>query len=343
MFFYSPRKYGKTSLITKVLGLLQAEGLFTIYLDLYQVPSKKVWLELYAKAISKGVAGRIEGIKRFIKEYLPGFIPKIIIKGEDSPDIEFEYVSSRKGIERYLMDVYDLPQKVAEKKGRKGVVVMDEFQEIRNLDGEEMEKQIRSIIQHHDKISYVFVGSKKGMLLDIFTNRKKPLYNIGKMLTLKKIPAENMAEFIRNRFNHTQHSITEEVIEEILSLTENHPYFTQMLCHEIWDLLFPGQDVQSKDIKEAINQILSNQSELYFIIWDSLSPHQKNLLFALTKTRSSRIYSADFINNHSLGSTSMIQKSIRALLNKEVIEKNEGIYEIQDVFFRQWLQTRMLP
>lgn len=340
IFFYSPRKYGKTSLMTKTLELLKKKNFITIYLDFFLISSSKTFLELYAKAISKGVSTKFEEVKKFVTEYLSGFIPKIVIKGEDMPDIEFDYVSSRSNMEKSLLELYDIPQIICQKRVKRGVVVFDEFQEIRNFGGVDLEKQIRAKIQHHDKISYIFVGSKKGMLLDMFTDKKRPLYNIGKMLTLKKIPEVDLRIFIKQRFNSTSYIIKDEVITGILEITRSHPYYVQMLCHEIWDNL-SHQEISFEDIKNAVEQIFLNQSELYFSIWENLSLHQRALLTALIKTEAKNIYSAQFISEHNLGSNSLVQKSIKMLVKKDIVEKDNGVYEVQDIFFKEWIKTRI--
>ena len=114
-----------------------------------------------------------------------------------------------------------------------------------------------------------------------------------------------------------------------------------MLCHEIWDSL-EEKEVKERDIKKAINSIISNQQEFYFTIWDDLSLHQRQVLIAIVKTGGENIYSKDFISDNNLSSISTVQKSISTILREEIVEKQNNEYQITDVFFVEWIKQRII-
>ena len=50
---FSPRRYGKTSLILEVLDRVKAEGLLTFYIDLFKVTSQETFIAAYAKEVAR--------------------------------------------------------------------------------------------------------------------------------------------------------------------------------------------------------------------------------------------------------------------------------------------------
>jgi len=342
LFIYSPRRYGKTSLIKVILKKLKKQGLATIYLDFYQIYSKERFIDLYSKAIANSTASKMEKIIDFFKRNVKNVVPSVTIDEDGKPKLQLEYSNRKSTISKLLEDVYQLPQRLVVEKKKKVVVVFDEFQEIRNLDGEQFEKELRSNIQHHEKICYIFMGSKTHILLDMFNNRNRPFYKIGKIFYLNKLPKRDLVNFILKRFMEGSYNISVDTAEEICNVTKNHPYYTQMLCHEVWEICADKKRVEKKDLNRASDRIIRNQSELYLRIWDSLSIHQKELLVALVNSGGESIFSEAYREQNKLPGASTVNKCISALIEKEIVEKNKGIYEVPDMFFAQWLKNNIV-
>ncbi len=332
----SPRRYGKTSLVLEVFRRLQKQGILTIYADLFPATSTSRFVEIYAAALSQASKGRIEEAVSFLKDIIP--TPKIVIKPEGVPGIEVELGRTRKEIEAMLGSILDGPQKLAERKKKTVVVAFDEFQEIENLDGEQMQRDIRSKIQHHSKVAYVFAGSRKHLLDKIFADKAKPLYRIGKPFHLGPVPANDFANFIRNKFESTKIRISDEVVREILTFTECHPYYTQQLCHEVWYLAALRSQVQVADAKQAIDNVLMAQNYAFTTVWEVLPQRQRALLRGIALDGGTKIFSKDFIVRHSLGTPSNVQRAAQYLVERGLLERLDGSYAVVDVFQREWLK-----
>ena len=342
LFIYSPRRYGKTSLIKVVLEKLKKEKFATIYLDFYQIYSKERFIDLYSEAIAKVTATKIEKILIFFKKNVKNVIPSISIDNDGKPKLQFEYSNRKNTISKLLEDIYQLPQRLAIEKKRKVAVVFDEFQEIRNLDGEQFEKELRANIQHHEKISYVFMGSKTHILLNMFNDKNRAFYNIGKMFYLNKLSRKDLISFILKRFREGSYNISVDTAEKICNITKNHPSYTQMLCHEIWEICSDNKKVNEKALNIASDRIIKNQSELYLRTWDNLSVHQKELLIALIISGGQSIFSGAYRTKNKLPGASTVNKCISALIEKEIVEKNKGIYEVPDMFLAKWLKNNII-
>lgn len=112
-------------------------------------------------------------------------------------------------------------------------MVFNEFQEIANWDHGEVERQMRAHFQTHNDVAYVFMGSKRHLMMDIFRNKNRPFYRFGKRFPLEKIPDEDFAEFILDKFRKGSFIVSNETIDEILNKTESHPYYTNFMHYPL--------------------------------------------------------------------------------------------------------------
>jgi len=327
---YSPRRYGKTSLILKVLEHLEKKDMLTAYLNLFEITSELEFAEKFAGVVIP--RGKLDDVIDLIRDTLSRISPRITI----GDGIKIDLQVSEKVDNRDLADILDLPQRIAERKGKSMVVVLDEFQEIEKFNGD-IENTMKSRLQRHSKVSYVFMGSKKHLFDLIFRDREKPLFRFGKQFYLDRLPKKEYSEFIKKRFSEKSIKVDKAMMDEIFEITGNHPYYTQQLCHELWNL--SEGSITKKHLENAVRNVLRNQSYAYELIWDSLRGHAKSLIMGIALGEKN-LYSSKFIRKHNLNSASSVQKALKMLEKKQLVEKKGGNYVVEDVFFGEWLKGR---
>jgi AAA+ ATPase superfamily predicted ATPase len=342
IFLISPRRYGKTSLIMQVLKDLDKEGLFTVYFDLYKVASLRELLEAYAKGVARSCTTRVEKFSGFIKDIFPKLRPKIIIGSDGAPSIEVDIHLKDADLLHSLEEVLDVPDKIAGKRKRNFVVVFDEFQEILNLDGERIEKMMRSCFQHHHKVAYLFAGSKKHLIYGMVSDPNRAFYKLGDIMNLQKIEPAKMTMFLRKQFAKGSIQVTESILDYVLEISENVPYNVQYLCHHLWNWCLEAKKIEKQDVMKAVYNIIAEQSANYIALWDALSLHQRLFLKAVCKLRNKTIFSKDFIREHDLGTPGSVQKSIALLKKKNIIDVDAKEIRFNDVFFKEWIRKKML-
>ncbi|MFC1495990.1 ATP-binding protein [Candidatus Margulisiibacteriota bacterium] len=340
VIIFSPRRYGKTSLIKKVLGQLKKDGLLVVYADLCAATSKKKFIEILTGAIAKAIEGDISKIAKLLKQLLPRIIPKIIINTEGLPGLELEFKGTKRNISLILDELFELVPKFIKKKRKQAVIVLDEFQEILNFEDDEIERTFRSHLQFHKGISYVFMGSKKHLIYDMFSNPNRPFYKSGRMFPLQKIKAADFEPFIRKSFKNSGIEIDGISIKTILDISECHPYYTQLICSILWDRCIGIKKIGKVDITSALKEAIARSSAIYLEIFDNLTHPQKRLLEAISKDSSDSIYSKEFILENELGAATSIQRSIKALIRKGLVEKGNGDYIFSDIIFYKWLRAK---
>lgn len=337
ILLYSPRRYGKTSLLLEVLEHMKAEGYLTYYLDLYPATTKEKFIALYARSIAREERGTKDKILAWLKNVLPKMIPKIILRGEDL-DIEFEFDKTQPLAPLYE-DLFNLVNQKAQDASKRAVLVLDEFQEIYHYPTDEIEREMRSAIQKHSNVSYIFAGSKRSIMAELFENPDRPFYRSVKKFTIGAISRNELSSFMFERFSATGKNVAADLIDEILDLTECQPYYTQQLGYYFWDLINTGAPINEVTVYQSINRILEVETPAYQNIWDLLTHRQRNLLAGIAIDSPKSLYGQDFINRFSLVSSAVVQKSIIRLVRNDIIHKKNSHFVIEDVFFKKWLQV----
>jgi hypothetical protein len=338
ILLYSPRRYGKSSLVTVTLHALQERGIMTAFIDLYGCISEA---DLVNKLIDKTVVPAYDTVDKminFLKSAFSGLKPEVTVSTDGNIKVSFaKEVSTLK--EKELSQVLDAPEKLAKAKGKRLVVVFDEFQEMANLDGSRLESLMRASFQHHKLTTYVFMGSKRHIIEEMFGNSNRPFYKFAIPFPLGNIATEEFKNFILAKFRETGITVETSLVDSVLALTQGHPYFTQELCHEIWNIACEKNVIQKSVIDQAIANILRIHNDLFIRMWDSMTIPQRKVLFALSLENTiSSIYSVTLIQKYNLRSASHVRRAMNQLIKNGIVEKANSDYYVADIFFKEWIK-----
>ncbi len=263
LIIISPRRFGKSSLIFKVISSLNRP---VIALDLQLITS----VEDFAAQLLKRVyrVYPFEKIRQFVKHFR--IIPAISLNPVTSDvDIAFQPASSQIPM---LEDVLNLVEQLSTEK-KKAIVVFDEFQEVQQIDGN-LSRQLRSIMQHHKNINYVFLGSQESLIRNIFEKKNASFYHFGMLLPLGKIPWHDFSDYLINGLQLVG-TENKEIAESILKFTNCHPYYTQQLAFMVWEILYQP-DPPMDSVEQAILSLISIHDMDYERIWNAFNKTDKS-------------------------------------------------------------------
>jgi uncharacterized protein len=336
-FLYAERRVGKTSLVQLALSKLPRKKYIPVYIDLWTIDSEESFITSVAKAVSASLDTSIDKAVRSAAQIFTHLRPTVGLSEQGLPQFSFELTKSGKH-EQELEDVLNAPERIAEK-GRSVVIVFDEFQQIASIPGDAIERKLRSIIQHQRRVSYVFMGSRKHMIQEMFLKGSKPLYRSATQIHLGPIHEQDWQPFIAKRFEQAQKNISTQQIQSLVEATQGHPFYSQYLSHVLWDLCPAGSSVTDNMLHEALEIVLQREDYAYGMLWQSLTRGQQKLLKALAvEGPGAKPYASMFLEKHRLGSASSVQRNIRALLDKDVIDQEASSFIIVDRFFGFWLK-----
>ena len=336
----SPRRWGKSSLVAEVTNELERKKIILpVKIDLSTIIDERDFFSRYAKAVLKISYTKADEILEFLKNAFKSIKPSIAIESLDnsfSLGINFTHRDVEQGFE----DILNLPQLVAKKKNVRLLVTFDEFQNVANFNNPEIfQAQLRSVLQYHKNVSYVFFGSRKHMMEDIFHSKSAPFYNFGDVIWLKKISEEDFVPFLIEKFEATGKKISEDKVRTILRLMDYNPQYVQLLANKIWDN--SERKITDKAIEEAVETVLMQYEDFFQNAFEDLTRHQKNFLFGLLKDQDETIFSSKFINRNELGSSANVERVKSALIKKDLIDFNDGTASFIDPAFRLWLERKM--
>ena len=328
---YSPRRYGKSSLMLKLLNQFKKNGYNTVYVDFFKVHSKTKFVELFYQEILKTLQPWEKAIKQ-INQFVKKIKPVISFGDDGNPLIGLQSSDSMSDIS----EVFDLPQKLA--KDKPWIVVFDEFQDVAKLNGDSFEKELRAALIHHDNVGYVFMGSQTNMLLNMFTHPNKAFYQFAKMLELKKINKDIMVDYVSDHFNSTDFNIKIDEAKNIVDIADNIPHYVQYLASAVWETAIESRQVYPNTIQTAVSKILNNQLDYFSSMYQGLTPQQQKVLLAL-RSESEGIFTDKYKKKYNLSALSTTQRAIERLIHLGMIEKESGSYQFSDPFFKAWLKT----
>lgn len=318
----SPRRYGKTSLIFRVLKEM---GRPYITVDLQVITTTT---DLAAQLIKK--INRVYAFEK-IKNLIKGFriVPSINLSPLTN-EIEVSFKASSSA-DTPLEDVLDLLDNLSSP-SKKLIVVFDEFQEIKNIK-KGLEKKLRSVMQHHKNTNYVFLGSQESLIREIFQKKKSPFYRFGYIFSLEKIPESEFMKFLKEKFKGAA-----KIPGAILEITKSHPYYTQQLAFNVWQIL--EKDKKCKDpVGKGIEQIVRNHDADYERLWNTLNRTDMKILIGMAMSEIPPL-SEEFAREYETGATSTAFSSLKRLIKSGYVVKTGTGYEIDDPFFTRWIVKR---
>lgn len=342
LFVLSERRYGKTSLVRKALDKLPQKKFISAYVDLWPTDSEATFVAAVAKAITESMSSSAEKLLQTAKKFFSNLVPSVTADEEGKPALSFAMAKHAR-IEPVLEEVLETPAKIASKNGPGVIVVIDEFQQMLEYETDRVERKLRSVIQNHRGVSYVFLGSRKHLIQKMVLDKNRPLYRAGGHYPLGPIAENEWEPFIHHHFSAAHKRIDRAAIHEVCEMTQGHPFYTQHLSHALWELCEPKNKVTPELIRAAAKLLLDRESYAYTTLWESLTVPQKRFLKGLaTEPAGVKAFAGEFVEKYGLTSASNSQRAVEALLAKDVIDRDNGSFVISDRFFRLWIQSAQI-
>ena len=333
----SPRRWGKTSLVKKVIAEIDHPEIQTVFLDIFQCKSEWEFYRAFATALIKQTASKLDEWVEMAKTFLASISPKFTFGPDPMTDFSISFEWNKK--DDTILDVLQLPEKIAQKRGVHLLVCLDEFQQMAEFtDSVTFQKRLRSVWQHQQHVTYCMFGSKKHLLENIFNDMSMPFYKFGDLMFLKKIPASEWVPFICDKFSETGKSITPRQAERICEATDNLSSYVQQLSWVVW--YKSDAIVTDADVEEAINDLLEQNKVFFQREVEQLTELQLNFLRAMADGMSSGFSRKEVLRKYRLESSANVQAIKMALIKRDLIDVDGTRIAFNDSLFKLWLQRQ---
>jgi AAA+ ATPase superfamily predicted ATPase len=337
VLLYSHRRYGKSSLIRQVFREIKGRNLNvgTMHVELYGTISEKDFITKSFQGLNQ-LESNFEKLLKSVSNALKSIKLNLSIDsatGGTSVSPSFEAVDEKTVLEELMNILSKYSQK------RRLVIAFDEFQEVAGYTEDGFEKRLRSFIQQHSNICYIFSGSQQHLITEMFNSNKRAFYKLAESFPLEKIETKYYIPWVKNLFSQKNVHLPAEQIEEIVARFENHPMYIQNFLFHLWEE--PGKKGFSPEIINKVeNTIIEKRSLEHTVLWETLSINQKKTLKLILLNNGYNLFNAGSLKSVNLKTGSLVTKALSSLKKKEIIVKN-GNYQIQDIVFKKCLQKTL--
>jgi AAA+ ATPase superfamily predicted ATPase len=275
----SPRRYGKTSLVLFVLHSMKAHFVnIDLFSELNEVEVQNTILSSIGDILYKLESTPKKALK-FVMDFFSEMNLTFKLSGEK---IKIEFSRIKKSPAKTILEALMRLDEALKIKNKRAVLFLDEFQRLSQItNSSAIEGSIRHVAQESNNIVFIFSGSNRDLLNDMFDDRKKPLYKLCDRLTLERISEEHYLPFIKEKFQKKWlKGISDDLIALILMITEKHPYYVNVLCHKVWAY---EKTPAEKDILAAWHKFAMEERTNILSEIDLLSKNQAKMLIAIAK------------------------------------------------------------
>lgn len=331
----SPRRLGKTGLIEHCFHQKQIEaGYYTFLIDIYATKN----LQEFVFELGKGILNTLKPRGRKTWEIFLDCLSSL------RTSISFDF-SGNPGWSLEMGDIktptvtLDEIFHYLERSDKPCLVAIDEFQVVSKYPENNVEALLRTHIQHCKNAKFIYAGSQRHMMGEIFASPARPFYQSTAIMNLSPIEEQIYIKFIQEHFEENDKKITEATIHSIYNRFEGVTWYIQFVANSLYALTGTGETCTEDKVIIAINNILAQLNFTYSSLLFQLPPKQKEVLMAICKEgKAKEITSSKFLRTYKLTASS-VQGAIKGLLDKDFVTNELGEYSVYDKLFEIWLRN----
>ena len=334
----SPRRIGKTSLVKKVISDNNSARLRFVYLDTFPCRSEYDFYNAFAAAILKQTASHFEEWRENATNFLGRLIPKLSFSPDPEADLSISLGINPKT--HAPDEILNLPQLIAIKKDCRVVICINEFQQIGEFpDALSVQKKMRSVWQHQDKVTYCLFGSKKHLMETLFQKRSYPFFKFGDLMYLDVIPTEKWIPYLCSRFEERGKKLPETLAVKICESVKNNSYYVQQLA---WlTLLNTEGETTEEQFQAAFQDLIVQNAPVFAQQTEHLTTYQMNFLRAILDEIHTDFGSEKTREEYNLGTYSNINRIKNALVERDLIDTTPNGTFIADPVMLPWLRQTL--
>jgi AAA+ ATPase superfamily predicted ATPase len=343
LFIIGPRRFGKTSLLSAASEVASAAGVIVLRFDAEKFESLGLLAEALLTSATRALKGPLDATIKLLTRIATRLKPQTSFDPQGGISVSVGVSEEVHGALPLLTDTLDAIDQLAASSGREVVVILDEIQQIVIEHGIAAERQLRSTIQQHRHVGYIFAGSATRLLTEMTHEPNRPFYRLGQRIFLGTIPRSEFTAALEDGFRQGGFETTAEACERILDLAEDVPYNVQRLAHEAWEMLRSrGAEVLTEiDVDVALDRLVGREDPLYTHIWLALRKNQKTALKAVIGEGGASLLSGGVTRKHKISAASL-QTALRQLEDDQHIRQERSLgsarYRLVDPFFAAWLR-----
>ena len=328
-----PRRMGKTSLVVETVNSLR--GIALLYVDLFSVKSVGDFCRKVVAATAKcGKRSFLERTAELVKSLRPVFT---VDRDTGAPTISVDLK-----VARNVESVEEVMDMIASHSAAKRFcVVFDEFQDVLDIpEADAVLASLRSKIQFLPDTPFVFLGSVRNRMRDIFDSPRSPFFKSAISFGVERIEESAMTDFLIGRFRAGNRSIDRETVGKILATADYISGDIQELCETTWLVTGDGHRISAGDVAKGLEAVFARESRAFISTFGKLTAVQASVLKGLADPDHCKVFSGEFLETYGIRNVGSVSKALKRLIRDEIIYEFNGEYLFENPFFREWVRRR---
>ena len=331
------RRIGKTGLIRHTFQQPEIKDHYNAFLiDIYATKSVEEMVRAMGRTILAELRPKGEQAIKKLFSYIRSLQPTMSFDQLGNPSWSImpgpiqapEYTLEE--IFRYL-----------EESERPCLVAIDEFQTVADYPEGNAEALLRTHVQHCRNTQFIFSGSQRSLMTEMFTKRGRPFFQSTTLMGITALELKKYQEFACGWFERKGKTLAPDVVAEVYRQYDGITWYLQCVMNRLFAMTGHGETCTTEWISEAIKRIVGDAAVGYEAMLYQIPPKQKELLYSIClEGKAQNLTSAKFIRKYNLPSASSVQSATKGLLEKQLISNENGTYEVYDRFFADWFVKR---
>lgn len=330
----APRRYGKTGLISNVFARLPSEYT-SVYLDIYSIKNLAGFTRALASAVFGALDSRMEKamsvLARFFKSCRPTATP------QSDGTVKFSFDITSDNAETSLKEVFEY----LKARERRVVIAIDEFQQVREFPEEGVEALLRSYIQFIPWVRFIFAGSRRHLMSEMFVMPQGAFYQSTQIMNLDVIPCDRYLKFVQAFFKTEGWTVETEVFKRLYKRFDGVTWYLQAVMNKVWEtrtsLL---ADVQ---VDSAVVELYEERALIYHDLLLAQNEASQELVAAIARNGVvSEPTSAEFLSGNGLRGASTVRAALKDLVSKDIVYKADNGWIVYDRLFAEYLRRNLV-
>lgn len=221
------------------------------------------------------------------------------------------------------------------------VVFFDEFQDILKIENPHIVLvQLRSVIQHQPNVPYLYAGSIRNRMDEIFNHPDSAFFKSALIQTVGPLILSDFTAFIETKFKAGNRSIDPQCLQQIFYIAAEITGDIQQLCEALWSVTDNGDHISETTLSTALNLIFSREQKTYEIILTRLSAGYVRMLKALAKLDGKQVASSAFVREAAASNASAVASGLKRMSGQKIVFNDGEQWRFTNPFFRAWLLDR---
>ena len=340
---HAPRRIGKSKLIEHCFEQPAIKGkYYTIFVDILQTGNLQEFTYEFGKAVFEATASFGDKLMKQFAQTVQSLHTEYTI----DPMTGFPKLSLSIGhIENAIYTIEEV-FRFLEQADKPCIVAIDEFQRIADYPEKNVEAILRTHIQKMRNCKFVFAGSDRHLLGQMFQDYNRPFYNSAATITLEQIERSKYNAFATMHFEEYDKHIAPEDVDRVYDLFDGNTFAMQKTLNIAFSLTEKKEWCTIDTIRQAIDEIIEENDFSYRTHLMSVGSSQKEVLFAIARSgKAMQITSAAFVGKYRLGSASSVQSAVRKLkadgwVAEYINQAGQKYYQVNDYFLMLWIQKK---